>query len=299
MRRVLRWAWNGMTAAGRHSWPACVALSACAVPPAGCSADRLVLAPSTQPVRSRGTEVLAERPRGGTLQLFARRSNGCDGGREPAAMVLVFGGNGDRAEWAVDTVVDEWGDLPVEVVAANYPGYGRSTGPAALSGVAAAAADAYDVVAARADGRPVFVQANSLGTAAALRVAAVRPVAGLVLQNPPPLRQLFHWWFGPLNLWLVTWPAAGQIPDDLDSLGNAARCRCPAVFLIAGGDLLVPPCFQRLAVRAYAGDRRVVDLPWAPHNARVAGAQMADLQTALGGLWSHAGLVGRAPSRTE
>lgn len=145
----------------------------------------------------------------------------------------------------------------------------------------------------------MFVQANSLGTAAALRVAAERPVAGLVLQNPPPLKQLFRWWFGPLNLWLFTWPAAGQIPDELDSLENAARCRCPAVFLVAGGDLLVPPCFQRLVVSAYAGDRRMVDLPWAPHNARVAGPQLTELRSALRGLWNHSGLKDRAPARTE
>jgi len=38
---------------------------------------------------------------------------------------------------------------------------------------------------------------------AALSVAARRPVAGLVLQNPPPLRQLIMGHYGWWNLWLV------------------------------------------------------------------------------------------------
>ena len=88
--------------------------------------------------------------------------------------------------------------------------------------------------ARRAQGKRIFVTGRSLGTAAALYVAAHRPVAGLVLQNPPPLQSLIlrrHGWW---NLWLLAGPIAMQVPADLNSLRNAPKVTAPAVFVLAG-----------------------------------------------------------------
>lgn len=188
-------------------------------------------------------------------------------GHEPAAYVLFFVGNGDRAERWLSVVADGWDKRPVEAWGMNYPGYGGSDGPARLAAIGPDALGVYDAMRKVAGWRPIFIHAASLGTTAALCVAARRPVAGLVLHNPPPLWQLIMGHYGWWNLWLLALPVSAQIPHDLDSIANAARCHAPAVFVLSGADRVVPPRFHRLVVDAYAGPKRVIDVPGAPHNA--------------------------------
>ena len=252
----------------------------------GCSAEQVLLRPSTHPAGSRCGEPRRLGGRAGeSLEVYVAPS----GGEEPRAFVLYLGGNGDRAEWAVDREVQVWSGRPVEIWALNYPGYGASAGPPRVRSLAPAALAAYDAMAERAAGRPVFISATSIGAACALYVASRRPVAGLVLQNPPPLRQLLLWYWGPLNLWLVTGPVAAGLPPELDATAAAARATAPAVFIITGCDLLVPPPFQRLVLRAYGGESRVVHLRGAKHNARPRGAQLDRVRSSVSWLWRRGG----------
>ena len=175
-------------------------------------------------------------------------------------------GNGSRAEWTASTSAKRWGPRPVEVWALNWPGYGRSTGPASMSAIAPAALFAYDAVSRIAGGRPVVICAHSLGTAGALHVAAHRPVVGLVLLNPPPLRQLIVGHYGWWNLWLGAIPISWQVPSDLDSLANGSRGIAPAVFVSSGRDTVVPPEYHRRVFDAYRGPKRWVAEPDADHN---------------------------------
>lgn len=196
---------------------------------------------------------------------------------EPQAYVLFFVGNGDRAERWLSVVADGWDQRPVEVWGMNYPGYGGSDGPTRLAQIGRNALGVYDAVGKIAGPRPIFIHAASLGTTAALCVAARRPVAGLVLHNPPPLRQLILGHYGWWNLWILAVPVSAQIPSDLDSIANATHCHAPAVFVLSGADRVVPPQFQRLVVSAYAGAKRVIEVPGASHNQplpREAGKQL-------------------------
>ncbi|HWN64998.1 MAG TPA: alpha/beta hydrolase, partial [Candidatus Binatus sp.] len=163
----------------------------------------------------------------------------------------------------------------------NYPGFGGSTGPARLSRLGPAALTAFDELQRHANSNSIVVYGASLGTCAALHVAAHRPVAGLILQNPPPLRQMILRQFGWWNLWLLAGPIALQIPRDLDSVANAKAIRAPAMFLLAEKDEVVAPRFHRLVVEAYAGEKRVISLPGAYHNDPIEGAALADLNRAL------------------
>ena len=186
------------------------------------------------------------------------------GPARPEAYVLTFYGNADRADWRVS---DDASRFPnVQIWGVNYPGYGGSEGPATLRGVAAAAVGAYDALAERASGRPIFAFGTSLGTTAALHVAATRKVDGLVLVNPPPLEQLVLGRFGWWNLWLGAFPVATQIPRELDSLHNAALCSMPAVFVTAENDEVVPPAYQERVMSAYAGPKEVIVVPGGTHN---------------------------------
>jgi pimeloyl-ACP methyl ester carboxylesterase len=129
---------------------------------------------------------------------------------------------------------------------------------------------------------------TSIGATAALHVAAQRPIAGLILHNPVPLRQIILRQFGWWNLWLLAGPVALQMPRDLDSIANASASRAPAIFLLAERDEIVAPRFQQLVVQAYAGEKRAIELRGAYHNDPVEGTALADLNDALGWLLTKA-----------
>lgn len=117
-----------------------------------------------------------------------------------------------------------------------------------------------------------------------MHVAAHRPVAGLILHNPPALRQIFLRQFGWWNLWLLAGPLAQKLPADLDSVANARAVHVPAIFLLAENDEIVAPRFQSLVVDAHAGEKRVIPLAGAGHNSPVEGAGLANFYAALGWL---------------
>lgn len=228
---------------------------------AGCNlADKLVLwPPGAESANGARRELVTTSE--GTLEVFTARNQPV----EPAAFVLRFYGNADLANRWVASEAENLDAGPIEIWGVNYLGYGGSTGDATLENVALSARAAYAALAGRAHGRPIIVIGTSLGTAAALHVAAREPVAGLVLVNPPPLRQLVRshgWW----NLWLIALPVSWQVTNELDSIANARRSTAPAIFISSREDSVVPTDYQQQVIDAYAGPLRVLDNPGADHN---------------------------------
>ncbi len=225
----------------------------------GC-ADRLLLFPTRVPIKVPGVDHLSVAGPVGSIDV-------CTVSRDnPQAFVLHFVGNASRGEYEAQIVAAEWETQPVEIWTVNYPGYGPSEGSARLKSIGPAALAVYDELARRAAGRPIFLSGRSLGTTAALHIAANRPCAGLVLQNPPPLQRMILQKFGWWNLWLVAGPVALAVPVDLNSLRNAPLVKAPAVFLMAANDTIVPPPYQQMVVNAYGGPKRIVTVPNADHN---------------------------------
>lgn len=204
-----------------------------------------------------------------------------------------------------------WNDRAVEIWGMNYPGFGGSTGPTRLSRIAPAALATFVELQRQATSQvpsgssnadlktahtaaPIVLFGTSIGVTAALYVAASRPteIAGLILHNPVPLREIILRQFGWWNLWLLAGPIALQIPRDLDSVANARVSRAPATFLLAEKDEIVAPRFHRLVVEAYAGERRVIELRGAHHNDPVEGTALADLNDSLD--W----MLGQSPRQT-
>jgi len=250
----------------------------------GC-ASKLLLFPTIHEIAVAGGQKRAINVDGKRIDIWTFRS---PGEAEPEGFVLEFCGNATRAEHIVKFVADQWGKVkPIEAWVVNYAGYGSSEGPASLRSIAPAALAAYDALVAEAKGRPIFVAGNSLGTAAALFVAARRPVAGMVLQNPPPLRQLILGKFGWWNLWLLAGPVALQIPADLSSVANAPRVNAPAVFLSSMADEIIPPSYHRKVIDAYAGEKRIIEMPDADHNWSLRPSEEARLQDGIRWLWDH------------
>jgi pimeloyl-ACP methyl ester carboxylesterase len=132
-----------------------------------------------------------------------------------------------------------------------------------------------------AGNRPIIVFGASLGTTTALHIAAHRKIAGVILHNPPALRQIILRQFGWWNLWLFAGPMASKIPAELDSVANARAAQAPAIFLLAENDEVVAPRFQRLVVDAYAGEKRIIPLAGAGHNSPIEGVGLANFHQAL------------------
>jgi pimeloyl-ACP methyl ester carboxylesterase len=230
----------------------------------GCGVtDRLLLFPPRGALPDTGGAERGTLPTElGEIEVWRARSKP---GIQPIAYVLRFYGNADRADAWVGA---EARGLPFagELWGVNYPGFGGSGGRASLRGVARAAEVAYDALSKVANGRPIVVVGTSMGTTAALHLAAERSVAGVVLQNPPPLRQLIRGRHGWWNLWLLAIPVAWGVPTELDSLANAAKARAPAMFVMAGEDEVVPHDYQLLVRDAYAGPKESWVLPGARHD---------------------------------
>lgn len=243
--------------------------------------DHLILFPSTAPIDA-GTAVRKSVPfQSGDLEIWTAKSRWIGPDECPDFYVLRFYGNADRAEYWVTADAEAWNGRAVEVWGMNYPGFGGSTGPAQLNRVGPAALAAFDALHKRANGRPVIVFGASLGTTAALDVAAHRPVDGLVLRDPPAIRQIVLRQFGWWNLWLLAGPLSFQIPPDLDSIANARASRAPAIFLLSEKDEVVAPRFQKLVVNAYTGKKCVITLKGAHHCTPITAAALSNLFDAL------------------
>ena len=246
--------------------------------------DHLILFPTRSPIDA-GAAVRKTVPfQSGELEIWTAQSRRAQQQGGADIFILRFYGNADRADRWAAAEAEMWNDRAVEIWGMNYPGFGGSTGPTRLARIGPAALAAFDELKNYADDRPIVPYGASIGATAALHIAAHRPVAGLILHNPPPLREMILRQFGWWNLWLLAGPVALQIPRDLDSVANAKSVRAPAIFLLAERDQVVAPRFHRLVVNAYAGEKRVIELHGAYHNDPIEGIALADLNDGLGWL---------------
>jgi len=243
--------------------------------------DHLILFPTRAPIDA-GDAVRKIIPfENGELEIWTAQSRRARRQGRADLFILRFYGNADRADRWPAMEAEMWNDRAVEIWGMNYPGFGGSTGPARLAQIGPAALAAFDALQRDAADRPIVGYGASIGATAALHIAAQRPIAGLILHNPVPLREMILRQFGWWNLWLLAGPVALQIPRDLDSTANARASRAPAIFLLAEKDEIVAPRFHRLIFDAYAGEKRPIALRGAYHNDPIEGATLADLNDAL------------------
>jgi hypothetical protein len=249
------------------------------------SPDKLILMPTTKPIRVVGADRRLVDSSVGSVEVWTERSLAARDG-EIEGYVLAFNGNGSRAERELDRIAPMWSKHPVEIWAMNYPGYGGSEGEALLKNIPPAALAVYDALAKEAKGRPIFLSGHSLGTTVAIGLAARRPVAGLVLHNPPPLRHLIFERYGWFNLWLgATW-VAWAVPVEMRSLTNGPMCRVPAIFLLAGKDSVVPPRYQEMVYADYGGPKRAVRMPAYLHNDPVwVSPELSEVERGVDWMW--------------
>jgi pimeloyl-ACP methyl ester carboxylesterase len=237
-------------------------------------ADRLVLAPSRHRLCPYGKARCLVPWQGGQIEVWQERTAGLagDANEEPDCFVLKLLGKAGRGERATLDPLDHWSDLAGEIWAVNPPGYGSSSGRASLRSLVPAAERVFDHLVRVADGRPIFVVGESLGTMPALYLAARharrRAIAGLILRNPGPLDRLIAQHYSRCSLGL-SHILALAVPRSLDAVSNAAAAYMPAIMLTAGHDKVIPPRFQQLVANVYAGPLQRLVLPQAEHAIRM------------------------------
>jgi uncharacterized protein len=176
----------------------------------------------------------------------------------PRARVLVLHGNAgsalDRAHY-----VEALAPHGLDVFLLEYPGYGPRPGAPEIASLTRAAAGAIDALAA--DGVPVWLLGESLGSGVAGRAFAERPalVGGLLLVTPfADLATVARARF-PLV------PSA-LLRDRYAPARDLATFDRPAVVLVAGKDEVVTAEEGRRVFAALRGPKRLYEDPEATHN---------------------------------
>ena len=253
--------------------------------------DHLILFPTRTPINPGGAVRKIIPFENGELEVWIAQSQLARSKGNADVYILRFYGNADRAERWPAAETEMWNDRAVEIWGMNYPGFGGSTGSVRLSKIGPAALAAFDELRRHAGDQPIVPFGTSIGATAALHVAASRPagIAGLMLQNPPPLREMILRRFGWWNLWLLAGPVALQIPKDLDSISNAKAINAPAIFLLAEKDESCKPGPGIVVIDAYAGEKRVISLRSAYHNDPIEGTAVTELSNAFDWLLTKAG----------
>jgi hypothetical protein len=246
--------------------------------------DHLILFPTRAPIEAHGAIRRSIPFQNGALEVWTAQSQRARQQGRTDIFILRFYGNADRADRWAAAEAEMWNERAVEIWGMNYPGFGGSSGPPRLSQIGPAALATFDELKHYAGDRPIVPFGASIGATAALHVSAQRPVAGVILHNPVPLREMILRRFGWWNLWLLAGPIALQLPRDLDSVTNAKAIHAPGIFLLSERDEVVPSHYHKLVADAYAGEKRVIALHGAFHNDPIEGAALADLNDALGWL---------------
>ncbi|RUM94036.1 MAG: hypothetical protein DSZ28_05315 [Thiothrix sp.] len=238
--------------------------------------DRIILQPTRHSLHVPQKKSLLFPHGDGEMEVWVHRI-GLDTQRVPDLYLLEFPGTASRAEDSTDFVEGCWSQRCVEIWAVNPPGYGNSSGTASLKKLPAIAERALKEIRQIAGDTPVIVAGGSLGSVSALYLAVHFRVEGVMVQNPPALREVIlaqsGWWHFK---WL-TRRIAAQIPRELDSLANARRATAPAVFVTAQQDRIVPARIQRQIIDTYHGPLKVFSMPDADHDTPLTEADLEQL----------------------
>jgi uncharacterized protein len=151
-----------------------------------------------------------------------------------APVVLYFHGNGGalagRAE--IFGQMAGWG---AGVLAVGYPGYGGNPGSPSEPAIHAAAQANYDwLIAQGVDPKQIVITAHSMGTGAAVPLAAKNAAAGLILESP------FTAMADVAQLVVPFAPTKYLVRDAFRSDVHIANVRMPIVWMHGTDDRLIP-----------------------------------------------------------
>jgi len=187
------------------------------------------------------------------LELRCFRARAGDG----APVLLHFHGNGEVvADWAQD-LAPSLAASGIEVLLAEYRGYGGSSGLPALGSMLG---DALAIADVAGDPANVVVYGRSVGSIYAIEVAAKRPVAGLVVESGiADVGERLALRLDASELGVTDAELDAAIASELDHRAKLAANDCPMLVLHALADHLVGVEHAR-KLASWAGDRAELEL---------------------------------------
>ena len=199
------------------------------------------------------------------LEAGGRRLSAWLGSAGAAArpLVLYFHGNAENLETLRRSgLFAEFERIGADLLAIDYPGYGRSAGSPSEAANLAAAEAALDWAKRERPGQRRTVAGWSLGAAVAIQLAARRPddVDRLVLMSP---------WTALGTLAREHYPAfmvAALLREGYDSLAAAPAVRSPTLVIHGAADTIIPPGHGSALASALGGRARLVTVDFAGHN---------------------------------
>ena len=256
-------------------------------------ADRMILQATTHYVDPEGRERRMIPTAGADIEAWITRSND-ELGKKTPIVILKFPGTGGRAERSGPHPAEHWDDVAAEVWTINHRGYGGSPGPASLANFMETCESIWKCIAAQFPERKIVVCGNSLGCLSALYLSARYPVVGVYLRNPPALAQMiatrprYAWWnFGMSRL------ITDQVPEPLDSIENAKRSSCAALFIQSELDRVTPPRFQNEVIDHFGGEKQTFVIHGADHHHPITEAQHGQYLKAI--RWLEARILANSP----
>jgi pimeloyl-ACP methyl ester carboxylesterase len=177
----------------------------------------------------------------------------------PSPVVLCFGGNAEEVSW---TLAEARWPRDWAVAAVNYRGYGASEGSPGETALVADALAIHDAIAGRSDvdRRRIVAYGRSLGAGVAVKLAAARPLAGVILASPYDSLVAVGRTHYPLL------PVAWLLRHRFDVLADATRLRVPMLALVADADAIIPRERSAALYDAWAGPKTWQVVPATDHN---------------------------------
>ncbi len=177
-----------------------------------------------------------------------------------AAVLVVFHGNaghlGDRVPKLNAIIEAGFG-----VLFAGYRGYGGNPGKPTEDDLTADAALLLDWLAAQGvPAERTVLYGESLGTGIAVKMAAARDVAAVILESPytsiAEVAQTHYWYL----------PAKWMILDKWDSMAHIGRIRAPLLVVHGARDRTVPTRYGRRLFAAAPEPKELFILEGGTHN---------------------------------
>ena len=175
----------------------------------------------------------------------------------PAPLLIYFGGNAEEVSWLASTAGQYAG---WSLLMLNYRGYGRSEGKPGEAELFADALQIYDYAARRADAGRVAVIGRSLGSGVAVYLAALRPVAGVILVSPYDSVESVAKGVYPFL------PIGLMLKHRFDSLARAPGVKAPLLCLVAGDDRVIPRPHSERLYAAWGGKKQWREIPGTGHD---------------------------------
>jgi pimeloyl-ACP methyl ester carboxylesterase len=173
-------------------------------------------------------------------------------------LVIYFGGNAEEVSWMIEEARTRTPGVGWLLV--SYRGYGASEGSPSEASISADALRWYDFIVEREKPREVVVFGRSLGSGAAVFLAANRTLSSVILVTP------FDSLVAVAKHHYPMLPVSWMLKHRFDSAARAPAIEAPLLCIAASRDEVIPALHARKLYDAWGGKKRWIEIEGAGHN---------------------------------